>query len=63
MATLNISPPDELKRLVDERNGVRELIREQCDVENVRTMLLDGFNAGPAQIAEWCGIAEGKAGS
>lgn len=77
MATMNISLPDELKQFVDEQVAahaygssseyLRELIRKQRDVEKLRATLLDGFNSGPAQVAdeaffaELRGVAEGKA--
>ena len=77
MATMNISLPDELKQFVDQQVAdgaygssseyLRELIRKQRDVRKLRGMLLDGFNSGPAQLAdadffaEIRDIAEGRA--
>lgn len=77
MATMNISLPDELKQFVDEQVAegaygssseyLRELIRKQRDVEKLRTLLLEGANSGPAQLAdaaffaEMRDIAEGRA--
>lgn len=77
MATMNISLPDELKAFVDAQVAaqgytssseyLRELIRKQRDVGNLRSMLLEGFNSGPGQVAdelffaEVRDVAEGKA--
>ncbi len=77
MATMNISLPDDLKTFVDAQVAehaygstseyLRELIRNQRDIAKLRGMLLDGFNSGPAQVADdafFAGlreIAEGKA--
>lgn len=77
MVTMNISLPEDLKSFIDEQVAVhaygstseylRELIRKQRDIEKLRSMLLDGFNSGPGQIAddaffaELRDIAEGKA--
>lgn len=77
MATMNISLPDDLKTFVDAQVAehaygstseyLRELIRNQRDIAKLRGMLLDGFNSGPAQVAddaffaELRDIAEGKA--
>ncbi|CAD2244676.1 type II toxin-antitoxin system ParD family antitoxin [Xanthomonas arboricola] len=62
MATMNISLPDELKQFVDQQvqehaygsssEYLRELIRKQRDVEQLRGLLLDGANSGPAVAAE-----------
>ncbi|MEA9558071.1 type II toxin-antitoxin system ParD family antitoxin [Xanthomonas nasturtii] len=58
MATMNISLPDELKAFVDQQvlehaygsssEYLRELIRRQRDVQQLRGALLDGANSGPA---------------
>ncbi|CAG2086244.1 type II toxin-antitoxin system ParD family antitoxin [Xanthomonas euroxanthea] len=62
MATMNISLPDELKQFVDQQvqehaygsssEYLRELIRKQRDVEQLRGLLLDGANSGPAVVTE-----------
>ncbi|WP_127169584.1 type II toxin-antitoxin system ParD family antitoxin [Xanthomonas sp. BRIP62415] len=59
MATMNISLPDELKQFVDQQvqehaysEYLRELIRKQRDVEQLRGLLLDGANSGPAVAME-----------
>lgn len=62
MATMNISLPDELKQFVDTQVAeqgytssseyLRELIRNQRDMEKLRNALLDGFNSGPAMPME-----------
>ena len=77
MATMNISLPDELKQFIDTQVSeqgygssseyLRELVRNQRDVEKFRGMLLEGFNSGPAAVANdefFAGlrdIADGKA--
>ncbi|GAE49629.1 hypothetical protein XPR_3767 [Xanthomonas arboricola pv. pruni MAFF 301420] len=55
---MNISLPDELKQFVDQQvqehaygsssEYLRELIRKQRDVEQLRGLLLDGANSGPS---------------
>ncbi|UXA52351.1 type II toxin-antitoxin system ParD family antitoxin [Xanthomonas prunicola] len=62
MATMNISLPDELKQFVDQQvqehaygsssEYLRELIRKQRDVEQLRGLLLDGANSEPALAME-----------
>ncbi|AAM36012.1 conserved hypothetical protein [Xanthomonas citri pv. citri str. 306] len=62
MATMNISLPDELKQFVDQQVAehaygssseyLRELIRKQRDIEQLRGVLLGGANSGPAVAAE-----------
>ncbi|MEB1529779.1 type II toxin-antitoxin system ParD family antitoxin [Xanthomonas sp. WHRI 7945] len=62
MATMNISLPDELKQFVDQQVAehaygssseyLRELIRRQRDAENLRGLLLEGANSGPATALE-----------
>ncbi|QDI04317.1 type II toxin-antitoxin system ParD family antitoxin [Xanthomonas cerealis pv. cerealis] len=62
MATMNISLPDELKQFVDQQVAehaygssseyLRELIRQQRDVQKLRGLLLDGANSGPAMAME-----------
>ncbi|MBB3842801.1 antitoxin ParD1/3/4 [Xanthomonas arboricola] len=59
---MNISLPDELKQFVDQQvqehaygsssEYLRELIRKQRDVEQLRGLLLDGVNSGPAVATE-----------
>lgn len=58
MATMNISLPDDLKAFVDAQVSahaygssseyLRELIRKQRDVEQLRSLLLAGPASGPA---------------
>lgn len=58
MATMNISLPDDLKGFIDQQVSeraygsaseyLRELIRKQRDVAQLRTLLLEGLNSGPA---------------
>lgn len=62
MATMNISLPDELKGFIDaqvEEHGygstseyLRDLIRRQRDVIQLRQMLLDGANSGPGKLID-----------
>lgn len=68
MATMNISLPDELRQFIDEQVAehaygssseyLRELIREQRDMEKLRTMLMDGFKSGAGQVADDAFFAE-----
>ena len=58
MATMNISLPNDLKGFIDQQVSehaygsaseyLRELIRKQRDVEQLRTLLLAGLNSGPS---------------
>jgi antitoxin ParD1/3/4 len=58
MATMNISLPDSLKAFVDEQvtvrgygssgEYIRELIRKEKERAQLRKLLLDGANSGPA---------------
>lgn len=62
MATMNISLPDELKQFIDAQVSehgygssseyLRDLIRKQRDVEQLRNVLLEGFDSGPATPME-----------
>ncbi|KOR48002.1 CopG family transcriptional regulator [Xanthomonas oryzae] len=62
MATMNIALPDELQQFVDPQVAehaygpssgyLRELIRKQRDIEQLRGVLLDGANSGPAVAAD-----------
>lgn len=62
MATMNISLPDELKGFIDaqvEKHGygstseyLRDLIRRQRDVPQLRQLLLDGANSGPGKLID-----------
>jgi antitoxin ParD1/3/4 len=55
MATMNVSLPDELKAFVDQQVAahgyastseyLRDLIRKQRDIEQLRQMLLDGASS------------------
>lgn len=57
--TMNISLPDELKQFVDAQvteqgygstsEYLRELIRKQRDIQQLRHALLEGLNSGPGQ--------------
>lgn len=57
MSTMNISLPDSLKRFIDEQvtergfgsssEYVRDLVRKQRDIEQLRQLLLDGVRSGP----------------
>jgi antitoxin ParD1/3/4 len=59
---MNISLSDDLKLFVDQQVAeksfsstseyLRELIRRQRDAEQLRQMLLDGINSGPAVPAD-----------
>ena len=59
---MNISLPDELKAFVDEQVGaraygsaseyMRELLRRERDIEQLRGLLLDGLNSGPGRVAD-----------
>lgn len=62
MATMNISLTDDLKTFVEAQVSarsytsaseyLRELIRRQRDVEELRTKLLEGANSGPGLLAD-----------
>jgi antitoxin ParD1/3/4 len=62
MSTMNISLPDELKAFVDSQVGsrgysssseyVRELLRRERDIEQLRGLLIEGLESGPAQPLE-----------
>jgi len=68
MATMNISLPDDLKGFIDDQvvehgygstsEYLRDLIRKQRDVENLRQMLLDGANSGPGKLIDDAFFAE-----
>lgn len=59
MTTMNVSLPDELKAFVDQQVAahgyastseyLRDLIRKQRDIEQLRQMLLEGANSGPGK--------------
>ncbi|MFT3791731.1 MAG: type II toxin-antitoxin system ParD family antitoxin [Rudaea sp.] len=59
MATMNISLPDELKAFVDRQVAehaygstseyLRDLIRKQRDIDDLRRKLLEGANSGPGK--------------
>ena len=71
MATMNISITDDLKQFVDEQVAaqsytstseyLRDLIRRQRDAQQLRQMLLDGLNSGPAELADAAFFAELRA--
>jgi len=71
MATMNISLPDELKTFVDAQVAehgygstseyLRDLIRKQRDVEQLRQLLLDGANSGPGRQVDDAFFAELRA--
>lgn len=62
MTTMNISLTDDLKQFVEAQVNthgftstseyLRDLIRKQRDIEKLRSMLLEGFNSGPATLME-----------
>jgi antitoxin ParD1/3/4 len=62
MTTMNISLPEALKAFVDEQVAahaygsaseyVRELIRKERDREQLRALLLEGLESGPAEPVE-----------
>jgi antitoxin ParD1/3/4 len=62
MGTMNVSLPDELKHFVEEQVAdkgygtsseyVRELIRQERDRQQLRTLLLDGARSAPAAPAD-----------
>lgn len=68
MGTMNISLPDDLKAFVDEQVAaqgyastseyLRELIRKQRDIEQLRQKLLDGANSGPGKVIDDAWFAE-----
>ena len=68
MATMNISLPDDLKLFVDAQVAehgygstseyLRDLIRKQRDLENLRHVLLDGANSGPGKQIDDAFFAE-----
>jgi antitoxin ParD1/3/4 len=71
MTTMNVSLPDELKAFVDQQVAahgyastseyLRDLIRKQRDIEQVRQMLLDGANSGPGKRIDDAWFAELRA--
>lgn len=68
MATMNISLTDDLKQFIDEQvvthgygstsEYLRELIRKQRDVAQLRKMLLDGANSGAGRLVDDAFFAE-----
>lgn len=68
MATMNISLPDELKSFIDAQVAehgysstseyLRDLIRKQRDIEQLRQMLLEGANSGPGRVIDDAYFAE-----
>lgn len=68
MATMNISLTDDLKTFVEAQVAarsytsaseyVRELVRRQRDVEELRAKLLEGANSGPGLLADDAFLAE-----
>ena len=68
---MNVSLPDELKVFVDQQvaaNGyastseyLRDLIRKQRDIEQLRQMLLEGANSGPGKAIDDAWFAELRA--
>lgn len=71
MTTMNVSLPDELKAFVDQQVAahgyastseyLRDLIRKQRDIEQVRQLLLDGANSGPGKRIDDAWFAELRA--
>ncbi len=71
MTTMNVSLPDELKAFVDQQVAahgyastseyLRDLIRKQRDIEQLRQMLLDGANSGPGKRIDDAWFAELRA--
>jgi len=71
MATMNVSLPDELKAFVDQQVAahayastseyLRELIRKQRDIEQLREKLLEGANSGPGKAIDDAWFAELRA--
>jgi antitoxin ParD1/3/4 len=74
MTTMNVSLPDELKAFVDQQVAahgyastseyLRDLIRKQRDIEQLRQMLLEGANSGPGKRIDdaWFAELRAKAG-
>lgn len=68
MATMNISLTDDLKQFIDEQvvthgygstsEYLRELIRKQRDVAQLRQMLLDGASSGAGRLVDDAFFAE-----
>ncbi len=62
MSTMNISLPESLKAFVDEQVSsrgygtsseyLRELIRKDQDRQALRSLLMDGLNSNPTQVAD-----------
>jgi antitoxin ParD1/3/4 len=62
MTTMNVSLPDELKAFVDQQVAahgyastseyLRDLIRKQRDIEQLRGLLLEGANSGPGKLID-----------
>ena len=62
MTTMNVSLPDELKAFVDQQVAahgyastseyLRDLIRKQRDIEQLRETLLQGANSGPGKLID-----------
>jgi antitoxin ParD1/3/4 len=71
MTTMNVSLPDELKAFVDQQVAahgyastseyLRDLIRKQRDIEQLRQMLLEGANSGPGKRIDDAWFAELRA--
>lgn len=68
---MNVSLPEELKAFVDEQVAthgyastseyLRDLIRKQRDIEQLRQKLLEGANSGPGKVIDDAWFAELRA--